>query len=202
MRLSPMKRQEFFNHIAPQWAKNSQKSAEMLKIEKIIDLMGIKKGNIVLDAGCGSGRLIPFLSRKIGHRGRVIELDFSERMLQIARLNHKNKRANFVLGDVILAPFRSKIFDVIICFALFPHLDDKPACLKEFKRVLKDGGTLFVAHPMGRDALNAYHARVDGPVKKDFLPDEAEMKNLLKAAGFNKIKVEDRPSFYLARANP
>ncbi|MGQ9471816.1 MAG: class I SAM-dependent methyltransferase [Candidatus Aminicenantales bacterium] len=198
-----MKRQEFFNHIAPQWARKSQKSAEMRKIEKIIDLMGIKKGNIVLDAGCGTGGLIPFISRKIGRRGRVVELDFSEKMLQLASLNHKNnknKRVHFVLGDVILAPFRSKIFDVIICFALFPHLDDKLACLREFKRVLKAGGTLFVAHPMSRDALNAYHARIDGPVKGDFLPDEAEMKILLKAAGFKTIKVEDRPSFYLAMA--
>lgn len=200
-----MKRQEFFNHIASQWARNSQKSAEMRKIEKIIDLMGIKKGNIVLDAGCGTGRLVPFISRKIGRRGRVVELDFSERMLQLATLNHKknkNKRVFFVLGDVILAPFRSKIFDVIICFALFPHLDDKLACLREFKRVLKAGGTLFVAHPMSRDTLNAHHARVDGPVKGDFLPDEAEMKNLLKAAGFKTIKVEDRRSFYLAMAIP
>lgn len=202
MRLSSMKRQEFFSHIAPQWAKNNEKPEEMLKIKKIIDLMGIKKGNIVLDAGCGTSRLIPFISRKIGHHGRMVELDFSERMLQIASLNHKNKRVHFVLGDVILAPFRSKIFDVIICFALFPHLDDKLACLKEFKRVLKAGGILFVAHPMSRDALNAYHARVDGPVKGDFLPGEAEMKNLLKAAGFRTIKVEDRPSFYLARAKP
>ncbi len=197
-----MDRREFFNRIAAEWARNDQNLEETTKIENLINLMRLEKGDIVLDAGCGTGRLVPFIRRKIGRSGRLVELDFSEKMLQLARLSHKKQAIYFVLADATLPPFKAQTFDVIICFALFPHLDDKLAGLTEFRRILKAAGSLFIAHPMSRGALNDYHSRVDGPVKGDILPDKAEMKHLLRTAGFKIIQLEDQPSFYLVEAKP
>lgn len=53
--------------------------------EHTIDLLGDIDGKVVLDIGCGTGRNFPFLVRRVGPRGRVIGIDYSQGMLDVAK---------------------------------------------------------------------------------------------------------------------
>jgi ubiquinone/menaquinone biosynthesis C-methylase UbiE len=53
--------------------------------EHTIDLLGDLDGKVVLDVGCGTGRNFPFLVSRVGASGRVIGVDYSQGMLNVAR---------------------------------------------------------------------------------------------------------------------
>lgn len=61
----------------------------VLRIERLrehtIDLLGELHGKVVLDIGCGTGRNFPFLVSRVGANGRIIGIDASEGMLEVAR---------------------------------------------------------------------------------------------------------------------
>ena len=99
-----------------------------------------------------------------------------------------------------MIPLRENIFDVVVCFALFPHLPDKARALMEFRRILKPGKPLYIAHLMSREELNRFHSQVKGPVTQDFLPTREEMEELFSSAGFRELVIKDERSLYIARA--
>ena len=50
-----------------------------------VDCLTLRRGDCVLDVGCGSGRNFPFLREAIGSTGRIYGVDLSARMLRKAR---------------------------------------------------------------------------------------------------------------------
>jgi len=127
-------------------------------------------------------------------------MDFSYEMLKIAQKNHIRENPFIIQSDAEQMPFLQGVFDVIICFALFPHISDKFKAVKEFHRLLKPGGWFYVAHTMSREDLNLFHSRVKGPVNRDFLPDDNEMEEIFYAAGFQELKIKNRKDLYIAQA--
>ncbi len=195
-----MERRQYFDHIAKDWEAEHSRLKEKKKLEKLFPYFIIKNGDSVLDAGCGTGRLVPYIREKIGPRGFLVEADYSYEMLKIARGKYRQQNISFIQSDVQEIPVKKHTFDVIICFALFPHLPCKEAALREFRRILKPGGHFFIAHPISREKLNKLHSSLDGPVKPDFLPDEKDMGRLLASTGFSNIAIRDEPSLYLTQA--
>lgn len=102
----------------------------------------LKKNSLVLDAGCAAGRD----SAQLANRGlRVVGLDISDKLLDIAKKNHPN--LNFVKGDFRKLPFGDEHFDGIWAHASLVHFDkvsDIKKSLSEFYRVLKKGGIIHV----------------------------------------------------------
>ncbi len=106
----------------------------------------IKKGDRVLDLGCGNGRFREFLGTdKVGN-GNYFGLDISENLLAIAR--DKYDKDHFFRGSFAADfPFGSDTFEVIVAIASFHHLTNKKDQLKfltECKRVLKSEGFIFI----------------------------------------------------------
>lgn len=163
-------------------------------------MLPLSKGYRVLDAGCGTGRMSPYLKQAVGRKGRIFAADFSGEMLKIAKSLYPYKNLYFIQSDAQRLPFGSSFFDVVICFALFPHIQNKEGALEEFRRVLKPEGLLVIAHLMSRQELNSFHRQVKGPVTEDLLPEEKEMRRLLTEAGFNHLSIKDEPSLYLVEA--
>ncbi len=195
-----MNKREFFDSLARSWEKEHRHEGKDEKLALLTSYFLLKPQDTILDAGCGTGRLIPYLRKKIGEQGVLVELDFSLEMLRIARGKGGEKSLFFVLADVERAPFKKETFDAIVCFSLFPHLSHKKKALRVFHFLLKKGHFLYIAHTMSRRELNSFHARVKGPVKRDFLPGENTMRKLLVEVGFREVEIIDRPSLYLARA--
>ena len=77
----------------------------------------IVAGGSALDVACGSGKLTAELARIVGPDGRVVGLDFSPRMLDVARHDHPG--LEFIEGDALKLPFEDASFDAAtIAFGL------------------------------------------------------------------------------------
>jgi demethylmenaquinone methyltransferase/2-methoxy-6-polyprenyl-1,4-benzoquinol methylase len=103
---------------------------------------GLQAGGSALDVACGSGKLTAQLARIAGRDGRVVGLDFSPQMLEIARREHRG--IEFLEGDALNLPLDSASFDAsTIAFGL-RNLADPVRGLREMQRVLKPGGLSVV----------------------------------------------------------
>ncbi len=191
---------EFFDAIAAEWEEDSGNSPDSEDLARLARLFPVAEKDVVLDAGCGSGRLLPLLRRAVGENGAIVEMDISGEMLKIGRGKRRDLRPHFVQADVQCLPVVGGLFDAVICFNLFPHIADKRAALAEFRRVLKPGRPIVIAHLMGRKELNAMHSGFSGPVRHDRLPDEGLMRDLFRSAGFKDAAIRDEHALYFARA--
>lgn len=195
-----MKRRKYFDQIAQEWEIKHSNNREKKKIEKLFPYFLLNRGDTVLDAGCGTGRLVPYIREKIGPQGFLMEIDYSYGMIKIAREKYDDNNIFFIQSDVQQISVKKNVFDCVICYALFPHLSHKEAALRELRSVLKPGGRFFIAHPMSREELNKLHSNLEEPVQHDLLPDKKEMIRLLISAGFSQISIRNEPSLYLAQA--
>ncbi len=103
---------------------------------------GLKPGGSALDVACGSGKLTAELARLAGAKGRVVGLDFSPQMLQVARRDHP--WIEFLEGDALELPFHDASFDAsTIAFGL-RNLADPIRGLREMLRVVRPSGRAVV----------------------------------------------------------
>jgi demethylmenaquinone methyltransferase/2-methoxy-6-polyprenyl-1,4-benzoquinol methylase len=110
---------------------------------------GLAAGGSALDVACGSGKLTAELARLAGPRGRVVGVDFSVEMLEVARREHPG--ITFVEGDALNLPFDEASFEVAtIAFGL-RNLEDPVRGLREMLRVVKRRAVVleFVRPPEG-----------------------------------------------------
>ncbi len=96
-------------------------------------------GDRVLDACCGTGDLAIAAERR---GGKVVGLDFSERMLERAR--RKSGTIEWVKGDALALPFADGEFDAATVGFGVRNLDDLEGGLRELARVLRPGGKVAV----------------------------------------------------------
>ncbi len=109
---------------------------------------GLKPGGSALDVACGSGKLTAELAKLARPGGRVVGLDFSPQMLEVARRDHPG--IEFIEGDALKLPFEDASFDAAtIAFGL-RNLADPVRGLREMTRVARRAVVLeFVRPPRG-----------------------------------------------------
>jgi ubiquinone/menaquinone biosynthesis C-methylase UbiE len=194
-----MQLQEYFDQLAPTWDK--ELTSERLKcLGNIVKELGIRPGYHVLDIGSGTGILLPFLIAELGDEGKIVALDFSAEMLDQAQAKNFPPIVGFAQADVLAIPLTDSSVDLAICNSAFPHFDDKVKALKEIARVLKNNGRLVICHTMSRETLNRLHQSIGGIVASDLLPDEFQLRGLLKQAGLKITHFEDSPERYMVIA--
>lgn len=111
-------------------------------------LASIKEGDTVLDLGSGAGFDCFLAVKRVGIKGKVIGVDFSEKMIEKAELNAKKLGHNnivFLLGDIEELPIEDNSVDVIISNCVINLAPDKAKVFSEAQRVLKSGGKMFVS---------------------------------------------------------
>jgi len=197
-------RRTFFNERAESWLdtwyKDSNTGAYTRhheKFERLFTLVPIREGDHVLDVGCGSGILVPYLLERVSGRGVIYELDYAGNMIRVNQRLHRDRRIRFIVADVADMPLEKETCDVVMCFACFPHIHDKKAAVKAATAVLKKNGCLAVAHLESSQALNHHHRKSGTPVMHDKLPKRQEMIGLLEAADLNIERFIDETGFYL-----
>ncbi|MDD8021246.1 MAG: class I SAM-dependent methyltransferase [Acidobacteriota bacterium] len=191
-------RRLFFDQVARTWEEeHSNAEGEFdSALQALVGRFDLRPGQVVLDAGCGTGRLLPLILEKIGPSGQLVAVDFSEKMLDIAR--KKYQAANLIFCRADIGQFKSPCqFDRIICLCLLPHLPDKLLALQTLRANLKAGEQLIIAHTASRQEVNAYHAHLPQPICRDQLPDSREMTELLVAAGLRLIELEESDRYFL-----
>ena len=155
----------------------------------------IRTGDTVVDLGSGAGNDC-FVARSLtGETGRVIGVDFTERMIEKARANAlKLGYANveFRQGDIENLPLAGGIADVVVSNCVFNLVPNKKQALAETFRVLKTGGHFSISDivlsgelPEGlRKSAEMYAGCVAGAIQKD------DYLSLIQQAGFKNIRVQ------------
>lgn len=192
-------RQEYFDQLASNWDR-AVTLERVGCLSNIVEELNINPGSCVLDIGSGTGILLSFLIGAVGARGRIIALDFSTEMLRQAKAKGFQPIVDFVQADVTAIPLPANLADLAICNSAFPHFNDKARALKEIARILKDNGRVVICHTMSRDTINQLHQSIGGVVGADLLPDESQIRELIKHAGLTITYLEDSPKRYLVIA--
>ncbi|WP_327715576.1 class I SAM-dependent methyltransferase [Streptomyces sp. NBC_00490] len=159
--------------------------------------LGLREGDRVLDAGCGTGRALPPLRAAVGPSGVVLGADLTPAMLQAAVRAGRDRDGQLLLADVAALPLRAESLDAVFGAGLISHLPDPAENLRELARVVRPGGTLALFHPIGRAALAARQGRQITP---DDLRAEPNLRPLLAGSGWRMTSYADEDTRFLALA--
>gem|GEM_PF-2999856 len=120
------------------------------RIETISDAIDAKKGEVIIDVGCGVGT---FTYRTALKGARAIGVDYSLQSLRVAKLlgerPNRDGWIGFVVADAVNLPFKDSSADVIVGADFIEHIDDteKERFLDESARVLNKTGRMLVFTP-------------------------------------------------------
>jgi SAM-dependent methyltransferase len=100
---------------------------------------------LLLDAGCGSGKYsLPLRMRGFD----VLAMDASQKALRLASKSSaiRGLDIGFMAANIYQIPLKDASFDIIWCYGVLQHLliREREFAIHEFRRVLKDGGLLFL----------------------------------------------------------
>lgn len=171
----------------------------------LVEKMGIKKGDLVLDVGCGTGRLALYLSGIVGPSGYIAGIDLSPHRIKVAEARLKEKEypnVRLMIGrGEELGEFSDESFDHVCYSSVFHWIGDKKAAIEEAFRVLKPGGnigmtTVDKSHPFAMRRMmkklfseEPYAGRVDFMGEMSLLVDRKELEGLLFNEGFRRIDI-------------
>lgn len=121
---------------------------EQRQQKKILDFINIKPDEIVLDVGCGTGKLAIEASRSQSAAGKITGIDPSGNMIALAKQKAQEAgvEVDFRLGVMENMEFPDNTFDLIVSTLQVHHLPDdlKITGIKEVYRVLKPGGRFVI----------------------------------------------------------
>ncbi len=120
-----------------------------LNPERLSHLENYLIGKKILDAGCGGGAYVEFLS---GKGLEVIGIDKSEKFLQVAK--QQRLLGTYLQGDLTNLPFQDKAFDCTYCFDVLEHIDDQFA-IHELVRVTNK--RIIIAVPKDDEVMSKFN---------------------------------------------
>ncbi len=192
-----MSAKDYFDNAANTWDKKFHTPELSAFLEKRVPQFGLKAGQTVLDVGTGTGVLIPYLIQAVGPDGSVTAIDYSEKMVQICKTKYSHlKNVSIKVGNIEEDAFPAESFDAVVCFGMFPHLENKEKVLRNINYTLKPCGKLVIAHALSNEELKAHHKKVSEHVAHSVLPEKTEMTKLLEQTGFTRISIKDEPGCY------
>ncbi len=116
------------------------------KPKEFLQQLGISQGEIILDHGCGIGSYSIPAAELVGPNGMVYALDIHP--LAIERTEKRAQKGGIRNLKTILSGLENGLpdgsVDTVLLIDVFTWIEDKPALLKEFHRVLKPSGRLFI----------------------------------------------------------
>ena len=109
-------------------------------------LIEAQVGKYLLDIGCGIGDDVRALAQIVGPQGRVVGIDKSQTLLDIARKGSEgvDLSGEFVLGDVSCLDIADSSFDGCRAERVLQHCDNPEQALSEMVRVIRPGGCIVV----------------------------------------------------------
>lgn len=161
-------------------------------------------GASVLDVACGTGVVARVAASEVGEDGQVAALDVNRGMLAVGRSSPPPAGApiEWYEGSADALPFDDGAFDVVLCQLGLQFFPDRPAALREMRRVLGTDGRVAasVYTPIDRNpAAHALADAVDGQFgqgasrakrSEHSLADPEELRALFHPAGFASIEIQ------------
>lgn len=113
----------------------------------IVDTLGLSGGMVVLDAGCGPGRVTVPMAKRVGASGRVVAMDLQPGMLDRAKAKVEAAgldNVEFLVAGIGTGMLPASRFDREILVTVLGEIPDREAALAELFEALKPGGILAV----------------------------------------------------------
>jgi len=163
-------------------------------------LADLREGEVVLDLGCGGGIDAFLAAKKVGPKGKVIGVDMTEEMIQLAKENAKKmkiKNVEFRLGEIENLPVKDEMVNVVVSNCVINLSPDKDKVFNEAFRVLKPGGRILISDVVThgkfpseiRENLEMWATCIAGAL------DEKDYLQRIRNAGFRKVKVVAKSDF-------
>ena len=171
---------EGYNKIAEEYQTDRHIFNHKKELQEFASLL--PKDARVIDVGCGAG--VPVAKYLVESGFEVVGVDFSEKMLRLARKNVP--QAKFIRMDMTRLDFADNSFDGLTAFYSIIHVPREKHSLlfRDFNRILKPNGIMLVC--MGPDE---WEATEDYYGTKMFWSQYSPQKSLqlIKDAGFEII---------------
>lgn len=162
----------------------------------------IKEGDTVVDLGSGAGNDCFVARHEAGVTGKVIGIDFTPEMIDLARKNAVTSGFNnveFRQGDIEDMPVLEDSVDVVVSNCVLNLLPKKDRIFKEIMRVLKPGGHFSISDivllgELPEELTNAaemYAGCVSGAIQKD------DYMALIEAAGFQDVTIQKEKAIHV-----
>lgn len=213
----PVYVQRMFGEIAPTYdLLNDLTSLGMHRFwkKKLVKLAVSAQDNHVLDICCGTGDVLLEMVKQVSPSGRVVGVDFSGPMLEVARQRlekaGKAQQVELLEGDFLNLPFADNTFDAATVSFGLRNVSDIPKALREMHRVVKPGGRALCldlgkpVNPVYKVFYDFYffnvvpvlgrliHGKSDPykylPNSSQSYPAQEELAKMFKEAGFSKVE--------------
>src|SRR5512132_1677510 len=167
----------------------------------LVALADLRPGERVLDLACGTGLVARLAAPAVGPTGRVTGLDLNPGMLAVARSlpPPSGPSITWIEGSAVAMSFPNASFDVVLCQQGLQFFPDRPAALREMRRVLIPGGRLLLSvwrimGPYHVAVIDALGRHVGAEAAAAFsasrvVPDADELHRLVVEAGFRDVAV-------------
>jgi len=172
-------------------------------------IASLKEGEVVIDLGSGGGFDAFLAAKKVGAIGKVIGIDMTQEMIDLATKNAQKRNAinvEFKLGEIENMPVEDAIADVIISNCVVNLSTDKVKVFKEAARVLKSGGRVAISDIVQtsklpenvKQDLDSYTGCIGGALEVN------ELKSIMEYCGFKEveIKIKEESREYIATWAP
>lgn len=170
----------------------------------MLDLVGVKPGDHVLDIAAGAGEQTIVLGRRVGPRGRILATDLSPLLVERLRSNAASAGLSMVearVADAQMPLTKTDRFDAAICRLGLMLMPEPALCLSTTHAALKTGGRFSAMVFAGPEAnpciriLMATAARHAGvPPRDPFAPGgllclgrPGDLDRMFLAAGFRDV---------------
>ena len=163
--------------------------------EKVMDVIGVKPGMVIGEAGAGTGYFTFKLSKRVGEKGLVYANDIDEDDLEELKEEYEDediKNIKIIVGEVDDPLFPKGELDMVIMVLVFHHLDDHVGFFKNLIPSLKPGAPVVI---VDRDP-DKYGGEYD-----HFYTKEKTLK-YMKETEFKLEKIEtflDRDNIFIYR---
>lgn len=169
----------------------------------LVDAAALRAGERVLDMACGTGVVARLAAERVGADGVVTGVDVNQGMLAVARSAPARGAAiEWHEADAAATGLPDAAYDAALCQLGLQFFADRPAALRELRRLLAHGGRIVVNVPgstppmfdiLGRALGEHVSHEAAGFVATVFsLTGAAELDRLLDGAGFDEISVSRR----------
>lgn len=170
---------EIFDYFEEDYQNYGYDPTPYIVLEELIQLDILTKDDVVVDYGCGKGRIGFFLNNQVGCK--VIGIDHSERLLKVANKNLERYGGS---EDIIFIHSKAEEYvpDEANCFYFF-----NPFSSKIFRQVLRRIEESYERYPRNI-LIFFYYSTIE---YKTYLPTEPRLE-LIKSVEFSEEKIRDR----------
>lgn len=182
---------------------------------RLVSIMDIPEDGVVLDLGCGTGKLTRLIANKVSE-GKVLGVDLTPEMLEIARKSLPREQEDvveFSLGAGEDLELQSNSFDLATSAFTLRNVDDLTSVISELRRVVRPGGKVYSLElakpdfPGFREIYRFYFYRIlpliGGLVKGDSdpyrylaeslkkFPNQYKLRDLYRSAGLSEVGFQE-----------